>query len=152
MLKINFKYFLESEEKSNLEKTISRLPKKHRELIHNYKFKYKDKTTLDKKNVGLLCGDKIEIAGGWNYSKEFVTLHEVGHVVWEKLSSSEKHKWKDLLSRTIDDQKKKADKISKSSLNQNPEEIFAMTYACAYSKHPSHYFYNKKWIKFVKSI
>lgn len=49
MLKINFKHFFESEEKSNLEQTISRLPKKHRELIHNYKFKYKDKTTLDKK-------------------------------------------------------------------------------------------------------
>jgi putative salt-induced outer membrane protein YdiY len=148
--KINFKFFIENEEKSNLIKTLSRIPEKHKELINNFELSYKNRTTLDKKNVGLKCGKKIQIASPWHYSKEFVTLHEVGHLVWENLGRDTKSDWEKLLKNTIKHQKKTSN--SKSSLNQSSEEIFCMAYACAYSKHPSNSFYNKKWIEFIKNI
>lgn len=148
--KFEFKIFLENEEKSVLIKTLAGVPKKHRELIHNYEIKYQNGTTLDKKNVGFKCGKKIEVSSPWHYSKEFVTLHELGHVVWEKMNSKIKEKWKKLLKDTIKDQKEQSN--SKSSLNQSPEEIFCMAYASTYSKHPSNSFYNKKWVEFIKSI
>lgn len=147
---MSFKLFLENEEISVLAKTLENVPKKHRELINNFELKYKDGTTLDKKNVGLKCGKKIQIASPWHYSKEFVTLHELGHVVWENISLKIKNKWKKLLKRTIKEQKQNSN--SKSSLNQSAEEIFCMAYASAYSKHPSSAFYNKSWITFIKSI
>lgn len=146
----HFKKFFENEEKDGLYKTLEKVPKKHRELIHNFEIEYKNKTTLDKENVGLKCGKKIKVASPWYYSKEFVTLHELGHVVWEQLENSIKNKWKNLLKETIKDQKNKSK--SRGSLNQSPEEIFCMAYASAYSKHPSNNFYNKKWIDFIKSI
>ena len=117
---------------------------------YNIELKYNNGTTLDKKNVGLKCGTKISIASPWHYSKEFVTLHELGHVVWEDSKPKIRNKWKKLLNRTIKDHKKNSK--SKSSLNQSPEEIFCMAYASSYSKHPSSVFYNTKWIKFIKSI
>lgn len=149
-MNLNFKIFLENEEISGLAKTLSNVPKRHRELIHNFELKFNNDTTLDKKNVGLKCGKKINIASPWHYSKEFVTLHELGHVVWENLSSKIKNKWKKLLKKTIKEQKKNSN--SKPSLNQNTEEIFCMAYASTYSKHPSSVFYNKEWVNFIKSI
>lgn len=148
--KISFKIFFENEEKTNLIKSFSRVPKKHRNLIHNFEIEFINSTTLDKKNVGLKCGKKIKIASPWHYSKEFVVLHEIGHVVWESLSKKIKNKWKKLLEKTIEDQKTKSN--SKSALNQSSEELFCMSYAATYCKHPSTSFYNKKWISFIKSL
>jgi|LakMenE18May11ns_1017448.scaffolds.fasta_scaffold9946943_7 hypothetical protein len=149
-IKFNFKNFFENEEKDGLIKTLDKVPKKHRELIHNFEIKYKNGTTLDKENVGLKCGKKIQISSPWHYSKEFVTLHELGHVVYEKMSLKNKNKWKKLLKNTIKNQREKTN--SKDSLKQSQEEIFCMAYASTYCKHAPNTYVNKDWQNFIKTI
>lgn len=141
----------EKKEKDNLLKTLSKIPEKHKILLGDYTLNYINKNTLDGKNVGSLCGKKILVSNSWNYGKEFVTLHEIGHVVWEKiLSKKDKKDWKKLISKTKNAQK--TDSKSKESLNQSEEELFCMSYASKYSKHPSIVYHNKKWLKFIEKF
>lgn len=153
-MKIYFKNYLESseekEEKESLRKTLSLIPKKHKELLDNYKIKLLDRVTIDGKNVGLMCGKNITISNSWNYGKEFIILHEIGHVVWQEiLSPKDKKDWKSILDKTKDEQK---EKTKSTSLNQNEEEIFCMAYASKYAKHPSNVYHNKEWLKFIEKF
>lgn len=149
---MNFKKYLktsEKEEEKNLTKTLSKLPDHHKKLIDGYNIKNVNKTTLDGENVGLLCKNNITISNSWNYGKEFILLHEIGHVVWEKLlSKKDKKIWKNLITTTKKEQKEK--NKNNKSLNQNYEELFCMSYATKYAKHPSVVFYNEKWLKFIE--
>lgn len=151
----NFKSFLESkEEEKNVKNMISMLPNSHQKLLHGYKFKYTPKNTLkgDEDHIGYIFKDRIVVAAPWNYGRLFTTLHEIAHLVWEyKMTKELKKEWGNLVKKNKEDQKSKLPKKSRDALDQNDEEIFAMVYATAYSKHPVVTYYNKEWIEFIKN-
>lgn len=144
-----FKQFLaESEEKDDVKKLISKLPKSHQKLLNGFKFKFTNKHTLpkDSEHVGVIYQDKITVASPWNYSRSFVVLHEIGHLIFEyKMTKELKKEWSELVK------KYKKDLPKNDALNQNNEEIFAMVYACCYAKHAVETFNHPEWIKFVKN-
>lgn len=146
-----FKKFMEHEEQKNVESMISKLPRSHQKLLDGYKFKYTPRNTLkgDNNHIGYIHQDKIVVAAPWNYSREFTTLHECAHLIFEKLMTPKlKKKWSDLVKKTISDQIKN-NHSSKSALKQNDEEIFCMVYAATYAKHPPKTYVNKEWQDFI---
>lgn len=148
----SFKVFIESEEQKNVEDMISKLPKKHQKLLDGYKFKYTPGNTLkgDKEHIGYIHKDKIVVAAPWAYSREFTTLHEISHLVFEKLFTPKlKEEWSSLLKKTKPEQIKN-NPSRKSALDQNDEEILCMVYAATYAKHPPKTYINKKWQDFIK--
>lgn len=151
-MKEGFKTFLENEEEKNVKNTISKLPKGHQNLLNGYKFKYTPGNTLkgDNEHIGYIHKNKIVVAAPWNYSREMVTLHEIAHLVFEKLVSKElKKEWSLLVSKTNKDHQKKQHSRNQSALKQNDEEIFAMVYAATYAKHPPKTYLNEKWQDFI---
>ncbi len=150
----NFKIFLEkTEEEKNVNQLISRLPKNHKKLLNKYKFIYTCGNTLngDKQHVGYIHKNKIVVAAPWNYSREFTTLHEIAHLFFEKLMTSKlKKEWSILIKKTMPEQIKNNLK-TKSSLNQNDEEIFCMVYAATYAKYAPQTYINKEWQEFIKN-
>ncbi len=141
-------FFLEGEEeKENVDKMIAKLPKGHQKLLHGYKFRYQKGNTLkgDDGHIGVIFKDKITVAAPWNYGREFTTLHEIGHLVWEYLMTPElKKEWEKVFKA----EKKNMEKSD--SLDQNAEEIFCMCYACNYAKHKLHTYHNPKWMAFIE--
>lgn len=137
----NFKLFLEFEEKNNVEKTLYKLPKGHREMLKGYKINFTDRNTLngDNKHIGFIYKNKIEVCAPWRYSREFTVLHEIGHLVYEKLMTPKlKKEW----SKTAKENAKE---------NQdNDEENFCMAYAATYANHPPTTHAHPAWIKFIK--
>jgi hypothetical protein len=154
--KMEFKTFLESEEQKDVEKLISSLPKKHRDLLNGYKFKYTSGNTLDGDNdhIGYIFKNRIVVAAPWNYSRAFTTLHEIAHLVWEYIMTKDlKKKWEELVKKTKQAQIDKfPHKEQKHALQQNAEEIFCMSYAAAYCTHSPVIWVNEDWINFVKKI
>jgi hypothetical protein len=150
---MNFKQFLESEEKRNVEKLLSILPAGHRKLLQGYKFRYTPGNTLngDNQHIGYIHKDKIVVAAPWNYSRSFTTLHEIAHLVWEYLMSAKLRKeWSELVARTKKEQMSKFDKkAQKEALKQNDEEVFCMSYAATYSNHAPVIWHNPEWHKFM---
>lgn len=149
-----FRTFLENEEQENVEAMISKLPKSHQKLLDGYKFKYTPGNTLkgDEDHIGYIHKDKIVVAAPWNYSREFTTLHEIAHLVFEyKMTPQLKKEWSAIVKKTISDQIKNNPK-SKSALKQNDEELFAMSYATFYSKHKVHTYDHPEWMKFIKTL
>ena len=109
---MNFKTFLESEERKNVEKLLLKLPKGHRALLDGYKFKFTPGNTLngDNQHIGYIHKDKVVVAAPWNYSRGFTTLHEIAHLVWEyAMTLKIKKEWSALLKQT---KKKQIAKIS----------------------------------------
>ncbi|RTK97719.1 MAG: hypothetical protein EKK64_00455 [Neisseriaceae bacterium] len=150
----NFKTFIESKEKEDVSKIIAKLPKNHQKLLNGYKFKYTGGNTLhgDNEHIGYIHKDNIVVAAPWHYSRSFTTLHEIAHLVYEKLFTEElKKEWSDLFKNTIKSQIEK-NPNSKDSLKQNAEEIFCMAYAATYAKHPPSTYLNEKWQDFVKYL
>lgn len=151
---MEFMTFFEFEEKRNVEKLLSRLPKGHRTLLDGYKFRYTPGNTLngDNQHIGYIHKDKIVVAAPWNYSRGFTTLHEIAHLVWEYLMTKKLRKeWSELVKKTKSEQIKKFDaEEQKKAIQQNEEEIFSMAYAAAYSHHAPIIWHNKSWIKFIK--
>lgn len=151
---MDFRTFLEFEEKRNVEKLLSRLPKGHRKLLDGYKFRYTPGNTLngDNQHIGYIHKDKIVVAAPWNYSRGFTTLHEIAHLVWEYLMTKDLRKeWSELVKETKPQQIQKFDaKEQKKALEQNDEEIFSMAYAAAFSHHAPVIWHNEDWIKFMK--
>jgi len=148
----NFKTFLESEEQRNVKSIISKLPKKHQQLLDGFKVVFEPNNTLknDNDNIGYIFKKKIVVAAPWNYGRSMVTLHEIAHLVWEKLMTSQlKKEWKKLVSSTIEDQKKNIPSRSVNALDQDHEEIFCMSYASTYMKHPPVTYLNSKWQDFI---
>lgn len=147
-----FKIFIESEVEKNVKNMISNLPKGHQKLLKGYKFRYTPGNTLkgDNEHIGYIHKDKIVVASPWNYGREFTTLHEIGHLVYEyKMTPELKKEWAKIVKKNKEEQKLKVPKKSRNSLDQNDEEIFAMVYATVYSKHPVVAYYNKEWIDFI---
>jgi hypothetical protein len=150
---MNFKSFLESEEKNNVEKLLQRLPKSHRRLLDGYKFTYTPNNTLngDKDHIGYIHKDKIVVAAPWNYSRSFTTLHEIAHLVWEYLMDKKaRSEWSTLIKSTKQKQIDKFEKeAQKDALRQGDEEVFCMSYAATYSNHPPIIWINKDWQDFI---
>jgi hypothetical protein len=123
-----FKLFVEAqtEEEKNVQALIKKLPKGHQKLLKGYKFKYQGGNTLkgDDGHIGVIFKDKITVAAPWNYGREFTTLHEIAHLVFEYLCTK---KWKDEWNKI-------ANKNPKQNQDNN-EENFAMAYACHFAKH-----------------
>lgn len=136
---MNFRRFIEAkmtEEDKNLRDTLSRLPVKHRRLVHNYDINYQTGNTLDgdDQHVGYIDDKKkvIALASPWRYSREFTFLHELGHAVYNHLMSKElQTKWKDI--------------------SGEGEESFCMTYASTYAQHAPVTYAKKKLIDFIKN-
>jgi hypothetical protein len=153
---MNFRFFLESEEKKNVEELLASLPKSHRKLFDGYKFKYTKGNTLDGDNdlIGYIHKNKIVIAAPWNYGRGFTTLHEIAHLIWEHLVTDElKKEWREIIKRTKQKQIDKFQKKSqKEAIKQDDEEIFCMSYAAYYSNHPPIIWVNDEWNKFIKKI
>ena len=150
-----FKQFFESEEKDNVESIISKLPLSHQKLLKGFNIKFTGGNTLkgDKQHIGYIHKDKIVVAAPWHYSRSMTFLHEVAHLVYEKLVSKDlRKKWSDLIAKTKEDQKKKVPKESQNALDQDDEEIFAMSYACYYSKHKNLTYHNAQWMNFIKNL
>lgn len=145
----SFKIFLEmEEEEKNVKKTISKLPKGHQKLLNGYKFKFTPGNTLknDKEHIGYIYKDKIVVAAPWNYGREFTTLHEIAHLVYEyKMTKELKKEWESLF------EKHKKDLPKSSALDQNSEEIFCMVYAATYAKHPPATYLHDYWQEFIKN-
>ena len=142
---MEFRQFIENYEQ-DIKETLSKLPKKHQNLVRGYKFKFQPGNTLkgDNDHIGVTDEEKkaITIAAPWNYGREFTFLHEVGHKIWEGLSPEQQNKWTDIVKKT---KMKKQDR-------QNAEELFSMSYANHYAKHKHVMFTYPEWEKFIKSI
>lgn len=140
---LKFKIFL-NESESDLKDTISVLPEKHAKLLDGLKIKYTCGNTLDfdKKHVGQIKNDKMIISAPWNYSRQFTTLHEVGHLIWcQILDSKQKKEWKSIVKNTKTKIKEK-----------NIEELFCMAYANYYSKNKLVVYSHESWSEFIKSV
>jgi hypothetical protein len=144
---------METEEHKNIHSALKRLPLKHQELMHGFKVKLTSNNTIknDDQHIGWIYKNKITISAPWNYGREMVFLHEIAHMVWEKLMTPElKKEWKSLLKDTKPEQIKKNGILRKKSLNQNDEELFAMAYAVTYSRHMLMTYANEQWQNFIK--
>jgi Zn-dependent peptidase ImmA (M78 family) len=141
---MNFKQFLESED-NDVETTLKKLPKKVQSLLKGYKFKFTDGSCLknDNEHIGIVDKDKktITIAAGWNYSRCFTLLHEIGHLIWSELiNNNQKNKWDKIVKKT------------KEKQNQNPEELFCMSFANYFVKMKLEIHTHDTWEEFMKSI
>lgn len=154
---MNFKLYLEGEEKEDIKKTIAKLPKQHQNLLKGYKYSFHGGNTLkgDKENIGMIYKDKITVASPWFYGREFVLLHEIGHLFFEKcLTSKQKKDWSNLVKKTKSDQIKKIKNSGKSAsaIKQNDEELFCMAYAQTYANTPVVKYDHPEWIEFIKKL
>jgi len=143
---IGFIKFLESksEERKNLDKTLAKLPKNHQELLASFDITFTCKNTLDndRDHIGSIFKYDIKISAPWNYGREFTTLHEVAHLVYEKLvTKDDKKVWKKLCK-----------KYYKSKPKMNCEELFCMVYANVYSKHKVETYNIEKLMNFIKNL
>lgn len=149
---MDFRLFLENSEETDIKKTLAQIPASHSRLIRGYKIKFEPGNTLkgDKNHVGFIDEKRktITIASPWNYSRSFTLLHEVAHAVWKYLMNDQmKKKWQVLVQKYKNQIKAPAD-----ALNQDSEEIFAMSYASTYAKHKVITYYRPVWVKFIKSL
>lgn len=150
-------FFLEtSEQEKDIKQTLAKIPKTHSILIKGYKFKWESGNTLKAHNdhVGIINPNtkSVTIAAPWNYGRSFTLLHELAHLVWEhKMTPELKKQWEELIKRTKPKQKKDLPKKSKSSLDQNAEEIFCMVYATHYAQHTIDTYNKTEWIEFIKN-
>jgi hypothetical protein len=157
---MRFKTYIESdgdmgEEKNDILKTLGKLPTSHRNNIKGYSWKFQGGNTLngDDKHVGYMDDHEKEIAvaAPWNFPREWCALHEIAHVILERLPSQIKQQWVQLVKRTIQKQIKDNPNAA-DSLDQNPEEIFCHSYACFYSKHKLATYNNPEWMNFIKNL
>lgn len=143
---ITFKTFLEvSEEQKNISATLARLPKKHADLVKDYKFIFQKGNTLDHddQSVGMVDpkNKTITLAGAYWYGREFILLHEIAHRVFDKFMSEKMlDKWKKILDKT------------KCKKEENAEESWAMAYASYFSQNPVKAYDCPDWKKFIKEF
>lgn len=132
-----------SEEEKNLQKTIAKLPEKYQKLLKNFNIKLTCKNTLnsDKNHIGVIHKFDIEVAAPWNYGREFTFLHEVAHLIWEKLiTKNQKKEWKKLA------------KLYKHKPKMNEEELFCMFFASTYATHQIETYSQPKLVSFIKNL
>lgn len=157
---MRFKKYLESnsdmgEEKEDVLKTLNKIPHSHRNLIKDFSWKFQGGNTLkgDDKHVGYMDSQEKEIAlaAPWNFPREFTALHEIAHVVFERLPNQLKQQWAQIVQRNISQQAKENPQ-AKDSLSQDPEELFCHVYATFYAKHKIATYNNPEWMNFIKNL
>ena len=142
-----FRLYLEADEEamSDLKKTLSKLPKSHRDLVKDFDWAFEPGDTLKDfpGHIGRMDPEKkrITVAAPWNYGREYAILHEIGHLVWAAyVDDSRKQEWERIVRATGRKQR------------QNPEELFAMAYATTYAKNKVLIHAHKTWDQFVRQI
>lgn len=146
-LTMNFKTYFQESIKANgdLKKTLGKIPKAHRKLAAGYKFVYQDGNALkgDTENIGETDKDKkiITVSAPWNYGREYTTLHEIAHLVWESLMCRKLRKqWQTIIQQT------------KHKQNQGGEELFCMAYANTYAKNKIEIHTHSSWERFIHNL
>jgi len=147
---MQFKHYINESEKhmeaGDLQKTLHKIPKKHRDMMRGYSYYVQDGNTLknDPEHIGEndLKNKKIILAAPWRYGRELAFLHEIGHIVYCHLSDNQKEAWKKLCVKTN----------MKQEDRQNAEELFCQAYGSTYSKHPPVTYYKPEWEKFIKAL
>jgi len=137
-------FFTEAEEEEkNVKAMLAKLPAAHRKLLDGFKFKYVGGNTLngDKEHIGVIDKDKIVVAAPWNYGREFTTLHELGHMIYEKLCSKP---WKEAWHKAV--------KAHPDRQKQNDEELWCMAYANHFSKHKNLTHHHPAWEAYMKKF
>ncbi len=146
---MQFKKYIQNEEKKDIQKTLKKIPKKHSLLVKDYTIHFEPNNALkgDKNHIGFIDEEnkKIVISSPWNYGREYTLLHEVGHAVWKYIVSSDK---KALWRKLLKEEKSKNNK----DFSQNHEEIFCMCYAQYYAKNKLVKYNNEKLLKFISSL
>lgn len=141
---MKFRAYIEATEAmTDVSKTLTKLPKKHAQLVRGYKYDFKSDNTLDGKHIGELDPEKkkITVAAPWNYGRQYAVLHEIGHRVWENIVDDKKKKeWMKIIKGT------------KNKQNQNAEELFCMAYADFYAKNKVVIHNHPEWENFIKSL
>lgn len=140
-------FFIEATEcEKDIKKTLAKLPSKWQKLVAGYKYKFQSGNVLkgDNDHIGVVDSDKktITIVSPWNYSREYVLLHEIAHQIWTTLNKETKQKWKEIVKST---KMKKKDR-------QPEEELFSMNLATYYSNNKLSKFNYPKWQEFIKEI
>lgn len=144
-----FKQFCEQskEQEENLKSSLSKIPKRHGDLIKGYKLKWTCDNVLDGDDghVGIINPqDKtITIAAPYRYSREHTFLHELAHKVWEAFVAPNPmlvKKWRLIVKNT------------KNKMHQNAEELFCHGYAATYGQNPPTIHYHKDWVNFIKHL
>jgi Zn-dependent peptidase ImmA (M78 family) len=129
----DFKKFLSDSASNEAKKTIKSLPKKYKNLLNNYIFRFDMGTTLknDKQHVGVVSKEndkkEIRISSGWLFSREFILLHEIGHVVYANCVANkpEQKEWEKL-----------SKKFKAKHETGDSEESFCHRFASNYCEHP----------------
>lgn len=146
---------LKEHEDRDVKRTLEKIPKKHSDLVRDYKIVFQKSNTLkgDKNHIGLIDEKEktITIAAPWNFSREFTILHEIAHAVYAKMEEKAKEQWSQIIKNNIKNQIKKNPQ-AKDSLKQNPEEIFCNCYANFYCKHKNSTYENPNWKDFIEKI
>jgi hypothetical protein len=139
-----FKDFVTEDE--DVEKTLSKLPRHHQELVKGFKFLFEPHNTLkgDDGHVGVITNSPrkiIRVAAPWRYSREFTVIHEVAHLVYEMfVKGSQTEKDWEKLSLSTKNRKK----------DESAEELFCHGYAAMFAQFPPEIHYHQEWIKFMK--
>ncbi len=134
-----------TEEQKEVEKTMSKVPQAHSDLIRGYKYKWQDGNTLkgDDDHIGIINPNTktITIAAPYNYGREYTLLHELAHKVWEVFVPN---KMKALWQRIVNNTSHK--------MQQNAEELWCMAYANHFAKNKIVIHTHPKWDAFVERI
>jgi Zn-dependent peptidase ImmA (M78 family) len=144
---MEFKQFLAEETKnlSDINKTLKKLPNEHRKLLKGFKFKFQGDNTIknDDKHVGIIDTEKktVTISAPYFYPREWVMLHELGHLVWKLfVNKALRKKWSNIVKNT------------KNKMKDGEEELFCMAYAGTYAKHKIEIHNHPEWESFVKAL
>lgn len=132
----SFKLFLKNDENNKLKNLLEKLPANHRNILKNIRIEFQNGHTIkgSKKFVGSADDKEFKIAAPWFYAREFVVLHEIGHLVWDKiLTNQQKTEWKTICKN-------------------NSEECFCHAYANFYAKHKLEFLNNSKQIDFITKL
>lgn len=143
---MKFKEFLAEsfDDLKDVNKTLDRLPKQHRDFVKDFKFIFQSGNNIkgDAKHVGLVDVEKkiITISGPYFYSREWVILHELAHLVWKNcLTSNLRKKWTKIATNT------------KVKLEKDVEELFCFAYSQYYAEDkPNKYHKHAQWRQFIK--
>jgi len=140
-----FKHFVNEDE--DVAKTLAKLPAHHRELVKGYKFLFEPGNTLkgDDGHVGIIVNKPnkiVRVAAPWRYSREFTTLHEIAHLVYEmyiRPNPAIVKEWENIVKNT---KNKKED--------ESAEELWCHSYAASFCAHPPTIHYHLEWVAFIK--
>jgi hypothetical protein len=142
-----FKLFFEQtqEQEKNLKATLAKLPKKFSDLIKGYKFKWHNDNTLrgDDQHIGIINPIKkmVTIASPFNYGREYVLLHEIGHKVFENFMTKELlDEWREILKKT------------KHKLKQDEEELWCMNFSNHFAENKIVVHTHPEWEKYMKKF